>query len=87
MQDCIFTEKQISISSYVKTGCIIPVKIVRAVIRRQGPDGMHGNVTKENIENLVSIGVDYISSGALPHSAPIMGLCLKNLHGLISKQM
>ena len=41
-----------------------------------------GNVTKENIENLVSIGVDYISSGALPHSAPIMDISLKNLHAV-----
>lgn len=39
-----------------------------------------GNVTRENIENLVSIGVDYISSGALTHSAPILDLSLKNLH-------
>ncbi len=41
-----------------------------------------GNVTKENIENLVSIGVDYISSGALTHSAPILDLSLKNLHAV-----
>ena len=39
-----------------------------------------GNVTRENIEKLVSIGVDYISSGALTHSAPILDLSLKNLH-------
>lgn len=39
-----------------------------------------GNVTRENIETLVSIGVDYISSGALTHSAPILDLSLKNLH-------
>lgn len=39
-----------------------------------------GNVTKENIGNLVSIGVDYISSGALTHSAPILDISLKNLH-------
>lgn len=39
-----------------------------------------GNVTKENIENLISIGIDYISSGALTHSAPILDLSLKNLH-------
>ena len=38
------------------------------------------NVTKENIGNLVSIGVDYISSGALTHSAPILDISLKNLH-------
>lgn len=39
-----------------------------------------GNVTKENIGNLISIGIDYISSGALTHSAPILDLSLKNLH-------
>ena len=39
-----------------------------------------GNVTKENIERLVEIGVDYISSGALTHSSPILDLSLKNLH-------
>lgn len=41
-----------------------------------------GNVTRENIEKLVNIGVDYISSGALTHSAPIMDLSLKNLHSI-----
>ena len=39
-----------------------------------------GNVTKENIKNLVEIGVDFISSGALTHSAPILDLSLKHLH-------
>lgn len=39
-----------------------------------------GNVTRENIETLIDIGVDYISSGALTHSAPIMDISLKNLH-------
>lgn len=38
-----------------------------------------GNVTKENVERLVDIGVDYISSGALTHSSPILDLSLKNL--------
>ena len=38
-----------------------------------------GNVTKENIEKLTALGVDYISSGALTHSAPILDLSLKNL--------
>ncbi len=41
-----------------------------------------GNVTKENIKALVGIGVDYISSGALTHSAPILDLSLKNLHAI-----
>ena len=41
-----------------------------------------GNVTKENIEKLVKIGVDYISSGALTHSSPILDLSLKNLHSV-----
>lgn len=39
-----------------------------------------GNVTKENIARLVDLGVDFISSGALTHSAPIMDISLKNLH-------
>ncbi|MBO5091818.1 MAG: carboxylating nicotinate-nucleotide diphosphorylase [Clostridia bacterium] len=39
-----------------------------------------GNVTKENIARLTDLGVDFISSGALTHSAPILDLSLKNLH-------
>lgn len=41
-----------------------------------------GNVTRENIARLIDIGVDYISSGALTHSAPILDLSLKNLHAV-----
>ena len=41
-----------------------------------------GNVTRENVEKLVNIGVDYISSGALTHSSPILDLSLKNLHAI-----
>lgn len=41
-----------------------------------------GNVTKENVARLVDIGVDYISSGALTHSAPILDISLKNLHAI-----
>ena len=39
-----------------------------------------GNVTRENVKKLIDLGVDYISSGALTHSAPILDLSLKNLH-------
>ena len=39
-----------------------------------------GNVTRENIGRLTFLGVDYISSGALTHSAPILDISLKNLH-------
>ncbi|MCI9448911.1 MAG: carboxylating nicotinate-nucleotide diphosphorylase [Clostridiales bacterium] len=41
-----------------------------------------GNVTMENVAKLVDIGVDYISSGALTHSAPILDLSMKNLHAV-----
>ncbi len=41
-----------------------------------------GNVTKENIAALTDLGVDFISSGALTHSAPILDLSLKNLHAV-----
>ena len=41
-----------------------------------------GNVTKENIGRLTALGVDYISSGALTHSAPILDISLKHLHAV-----
>lgn len=41
-----------------------------------------GNVTKENISRLTGLGVDYVSSGALTHSSPILDLSLKNLHAI-----
>ena len=41
-----------------------------------------GNVTKENIARLTDLGVDYVSSGALTHSSPILDLSLKNLHAV-----
>ncbi len=41
-----------------------------------------GNITKENIENIIAVGVDYISSGALTHSAPILDISMKNLRVL-----
>ena len=39
-----------------------------------------GNVTKENISRVTEVGVDYISSGALTHSAPILDISMKHLH-------
>ena len=39
-----------------------------------------GNITKENLGKLSGLSVDYVSSGALTHSAPIMDISLKNLH-------
>ncbi len=41
-----------------------------------------GNVTRENVERLIDLGVDFISSGALTHSAPILDISLKNLHAI-----
>lgn len=41
-----------------------------------------GNVTRENIGKLADLGVDFISSGALTHSAPILDISLKNLHAV-----
>ena len=51
-----------------------------AVIGDKAEVEVSGNVTKENIARLVDLGVNYISSGALTHSAPILDLSLKNLH-------
>lgn len=41
-----------------------------------------GNITKENISKVIETGVDYISSGALTHSSPILDVSLKNLRVL-----
>lgn len=41
-----------------------------------------GNVTRENIRQVTEVGVDYISSGALTHSAPILDISMKNLHSV-----
>jgi nicotinate-nucleotide pyrophosphorylase (carboxylating) len=41
-----------------------------------------GNMTKENIEQIKNLGVDFVSSGALTHSAKILDISLKNLHSL-----
>ncbi len=48
-------------------------------IARRAKTECSGNVTKESISRLKEIGVDYISSGALTHSAPIMDISMKNL--------
>lgn len=53
-----------------------------ALCRGKAETECSGNVTKENIKKLTDIGVDYISSGALTHSAPILDLSLKNLHAI-----
>ena len=50
------------------------------IIDKKAEIEVSGNVTRENISRLTRLGVDYISSGALTHSAPIMDISLKNLH-------
>ena len=41
-----------------------------------------GNITKENISKILETGVDYVSSGALTHSAPILDISMKHLHAV-----
>lgn len=41
-----------------------------------------GNITKENIQKIREIGVDFVSSGALTHSAPILDISMKNLRAV-----
>lgn len=53
-----------------------------AIIDGRAETECSGNVTRENVERLLDVGVDYISSGALTHSAPIMDISLKNLHAV-----
>lgn len=53
-----------------------------SIINGRAETECSGNVTKENIAALTDLGVDYISSGALTHSAPILDLSLKNLRAV-----
>lgn len=53
-----------------------------ALIDHQAEIEISGNVTKDNIEKIKDLDVDYISSGALTHSAPILDLSLKHLHAI-----
>ena len=41
-----------------------------------------GNVTEERLHEIASIGVDFVSCGALTHSSPILDLSMKNLKRL-----
>ncbi len=41
-----------------------------------------GNITKENIRTIAALGIDYVSSGALTHSAPILDISMKHLKAL-----
>jgi nicotinate-nucleotide pyrophosphorylase (carboxylating) len=52
------------------------------IIDKKAEIEISGNVTAENIERIKGLGVDYVSSGALTHSSPIMDISLKNLHAI-----
>jgi nicotinate-nucleotide pyrophosphorylase (carboxylating) len=56
------------------------IKTAMDMIQGAATVEVSGNITKENIARLTALGVDYISSGAIIHSAPIMDISLKNLH-------
>lgn len=58
------------------------MKDAMQIINGKAEVEVSGNVTKENIARITDLGVDYISSGALTHSAPILDLSLKNLHAV-----
>lgn len=53
-----------------------------AIIDGRAQTECSGNMTRENIETITALGVDYVSSGALTHSAPIMDISLKHLRPL-----
>ncbi len=55
------------------------LKKALALAKGRAETEISGNVTEENIGVYASLGADYISSGALTHSAPILDLSLKNL--------
>ncbi|HIZ12257.1 MAG TPA: carboxylating nicotinate-nucleotide diphosphorylase [Candidatus Eubacterium faecavium] len=49
------------------------------IIGKRAETECSGNVTKERLKEIAEIGVDYVSSGALTHSAPVLDISLKNL--------
>ena len=58
------------------------LETMREAVRRVGGRAQtecSGNVTKERLKTIAEIGVDFVSCGALTHSAPILDLSLKNL--------
>ena len=58
------------------------VEDMREAVRRiagRAQTECSGNVTREKLQALADIGVDYISSGALTHSAPILDISMKHL--------
>lgn len=57
----------------------------KVIINGRAQVEVSGNVTRENVARLLDLGVDYISSGALTHSAPILDISLKNLHAVKSE--
>lgn len=58
------------------------MKTAIALIDGRAQTECSGNVTRENVARYAAMGVDFISSGALTHSAPILDISLKHLHVL-----
>lgn len=52
------------------------------IIQGRAQTECSGNVTRENINQLKALGIDYVSSGALTHSAPILDISMKHLHAI-----
>ena len=84
-------EKKVSVKEAVEAGADIimldnmtPEVMKQAVelIDGRAQTECSGNITKENIARIREIGVDFVSSGALTHSAPILDISMKNLHAV-----
>ena len=58
------------------------MKQAGALIDGRAQTECSGNITKENIARICEIGVDFVSSGALTHSAPILDISMKHLHAV-----
>lgn len=65
----------------------MPVEDMQEAVRRiagRAQTECSGNVTREKLQALADIGVDYISSGALTHSAPILDISMKHLRRILA---
>ena len=70
---------QVKEALQAKADIIMLDKQAVALIGNQAQSECSGNVTKERLLEIAGIGVDFVSSGAITYSAPILDFSMKNL--------
>jgi len=76
----VLSDDGVLITSYSSEYYDETMKEALKIIDGKAETECSGNVTAENVAKLAALGVNYISSGALTHSAPILDISMKNMH-------